>query len=111
MAKKKEPVTTWNHRVIHQVQDDGVGGQETTFAIHEVYSTNGRPDSVTVNPVAATSESLAGLRDTLRRMLQAASKPVLEYEGFGDDGYHRPKERSSKKDGAKRRGKEKEKGR
>ena len=96
MGKKKELVmtsTSWNYRVVRQVLDD----QEVQFAIHEVYSTNGRPDSVTVNPVPATSESLAGLRATLRRMLLAARKSVLEYEGFGDGGYHAPKRSGKRK--------------
>ena len=97
MGKKKERATTWNYRVIRQVLDD----QEVQFAIHEVHSTNGRPDLVTEDPVPVTSDSLVGLRETLRRMLRAAAKPVLEYEGFGDGGYHAPKQSRKKKEKGK----------
>ena len=57
---------------------------EVEYAIHEAhYTTPGRasgPCSITVDPIAPSSEDIDGLRWVLQKMLQSLDKPVLDYE-------------------------------
>lgn len=72
----------WNYRVVRSKH-----GDEEVLAIHEAYydagaSPKGRPRTITSDPVDPHSDSLEGLKVTLRAMLQATLKPGLEYEDF-----------------------------
>ena len=55
---------------------------ETYFSIHEVFYDIEEPGNIawTDNPVEAVAESIEGLREQLKRMLDATYIPVLNYE-------------------------------
>lgn len=81
---------TWNHRVMrHKHTFPESGETEVTLAIHEVYYKDQTVDDCQVsaddvgfteNAVTVTGESIEELRSTLRLMLNALDKPVLEYK-------------------------------
>jgi hypothetical protein len=64
---------TWDFRVL---QHDGF------YAVHEVYYTDGIPDTCSVDPIAITGEDLGDLRGELNLMAEAFNKPVLPYSNF-----------------------------
>jgi hypothetical protein len=63
----------WNHRILAHKQEDG----SVYLSIHEVYYTNGIPDSYTLNPITIGSEDLKGIKWTLNRMKECLKKPIL----------------------------------
>lgn len=71
----------WTYRVVRRVFPDT---QETLVGIHEAYDKGdiNEPDSITVDAVAAVSESEEGLREVLTRMLKALERPTLKWEDF-----------------------------
>lgn len=75
---------SWNYRVIRQkvIVDDE---EFDSFAIHEVYyDEDGKPGSITSDPVEPSGQTLQELGEDLRRMVAALNKPVLEYDDFND---------------------------
>jgi hypothetical protein len=59
------------------------GGAESYYAIHEVYyDENGRPHSVTNDPVPAFGETVDELRTSYDMMREAFEQPVLDYASF-----------------------------
>ena len=68
---------TWNHRVIKRKYETG----EEYFAIHEVYyDDDGKPTQVTALPVSIFEDNMDDLANTLARLLESLSKPVLDYD-------------------------------
>jgi len=66
----------WNYRVIQHDYDDGDGGTETMFAIHEVYYDDaGAPKAMSAEPVRAECEDLLWM---IRVFTEAAAKPILD---------------------------------
>ena len=70
----------WNHRVVRRVFPNG----EVSYAILEAhYKQKGAtagPCSLTLDPIAPSAEDIEGLRWVLQKMLEALSKPILDYE-------------------------------
>ena len=66
---------SWNYRVIKHA--------EQQFSIHEVYyDEEGKPHSMTVDPVSAFGETLEELKDDLLLISVALTKPVLDAKMF-----------------------------
>ncbi len=78
---------SWNYRVVRHRGEPFKGiPQEDWCGIHEVYyDGDDKPKSVTVEPMHPFGESIGELRDCIDTMLSAFEKPVLDYDGFGDD--------------------------
>lgn len=71
---------TWNYRVIRSKPD---ANGEHYYAIHEAYyDEDGKPHSITQNPVSVFSETFDGLREELNLMLVALKEPILEENSF-----------------------------
>jgi hypothetical protein len=69
---------TWNYRVIKETTDF-----EDTYAIHEVYYRDGKPELWSRFPAGAIGgDTLDDLSACLGRMAQALEKPVLEEDGL-----------------------------
>lgn len=69
-------MVSWNYRVIQHDYDDGAGGTETMFGIHEVhYDDNGEPTMMSAEPVRAECEDLLWM---LRVFSEAATRPILD---------------------------------
>ncbi len=67
---------TWNYRVVKKRS-----GCEEFYGIHEVYySEDGKPEMVTMEPVAIVGDSLLELQEEFVHYLRALLKPVLNYE-------------------------------
>ena len=66
---------TWNHRVMRKNDTDG----SFIYSIHEViYDDQGDGQSWTEERITPVEGSLKDLKNTLRRMLEACDKPVME---------------------------------
>lgn len=66
-------MSKWNHRVIKKTQEG-----ETTFAIHEVfYTEGGEVTTWTERPVGVVGDNIEELRRVLSDMLASLDKPVL----------------------------------
>ena len=78
---------TWNHRVLAHEHKG-----ELTFAIHEIFYTDGIPDMCTEDPVGVVGDTLPELSDTLRRMLSALIEPILSYADFEPGGKYYKKD-------------------
>ena len=65
---------SWTYRVMRKVEGKGIT-HYYSFGIHEVYSS---PKGWTEDPVALVGESVEELRETLKHMLAALDKPVLD---------------------------------
>lgn len=63
---------TWNYRVIM----DGIG-----LSIHEVYYHKDGSISMTVDPVTPWGLDKKELKKSLRRMVKALDKPILDEDG------------------------------
>lgn len=64
---------SWNHRIL--AHDLGV---DIEFQIHEVYyDENGVPYGYTQKPIPVCSDTIKGIKWTLRRMLESTKKPIL----------------------------------
>ncbi len=72
---------TWNHRVIAKEYKG-----ELTFAIHEVFYTDGVPYACTEDAVGVSGENLAELTQTLEWMKEALMRPILNYADFEEGG-------------------------
>jgi len=71
----------WNYRIIRRTEHYPDGTTEDYYAIHEVYyAKDGKPRTMTANPVAVVSETPAGIAWHLRKMRRALKEPVLDYE-------------------------------
>lgn len=75
---------TWNHRVVTKVYK-GVVMKEKLYEIRECHYGRDKktPTSCTMDAIAASSDTLDGLREVLTRMLRATYDPVLKYESIG----------------------------
>lgn len=75
----------WNHRVVrketpNKFREDEI---EISYEIHEVYyNEDGEPRSCTVDGISPYGETIEELKETLERMLNASTQPVLEYSYF-----------------------------
>lgn len=69
---------SWNYRVI---KDKDQHNHEF-FAIHEVYYKDGKPTSCTENPIKLIGDSIKDLKQDLKLIEEAFSKPVLEMSLF-----------------------------
>ena len=71
----------WNYRIVRRTEHYPDGTTEDYYAIHEVYyAKDGKPRTMTANPVAVVSETPAGIAWHLRKMRRALKEPVLDYE-------------------------------
>ncbi len=72
---------TWNYRVVRKTDE-----AEPLYGIHEVYyDSDGKPEMVTVEPVAIVGDSLLELQEEFVHYLRALLKPVLNYEEIPDE--------------------------
>ena len=81
---------TWNHRLMRRKYTHPVTQEtETTLAIHEVYYRDDTVDDTCISsedvgyteePVAVMGETIDEVRQTLRLMLDALDKPIIDYE-------------------------------
>jgi hypothetical protein len=78
-----EDLSHWNHRVVKKTHTLFDGSKEDTYGIHEVYyDKDGKPTSLTVNPVEPHGSTLDELRQDLEWMTAALAKPVLDFDDF-----------------------------
>jgi len=49
------------------------------YTIHEVYYTDGQPDSWTETPVYPMGNTIEELREELEQMLEAFTKPAIDF--------------------------------
>jgi hypothetical protein len=78
----------WNNRVVRHKASSITKGDCDMLSIHEVhYDEGGNPVAVSELGVSVDGENLEGLKTTLNRMLACLEKPILDYDGFGPDGY------------------------
>jgi hypothetical protein len=80
---------TWNYRVMrHESRNEVTGKIDVWFALHEVFYENKNVNdlkvttadvSYTTEPIDVVGDSVEDLRETLRHMLAALDKPVLDY--------------------------------
>ena len=75
--KIKDSVTHWNYRIIRHKHETG-----NWLGIHEVFYTNGEPDSCTLDPIDITSKDIKGIKWVLTNMAKAVKRPILDYEFF-----------------------------
>ena len=77
---------TWNHRVVKYETRNLFGDPDVGYAIHEVfYDNNGNVQGMTSNPVKPCGDTKDELRLELMRMLDALTKPDLDYDDKDDD--------------------------
>ena len=77
---------TWNHRVVKYETPNLFGDPDVGYAIHEVfYDNNGNVQGMTSNPVKPWGDTKDELRLELMRMLDALTKPDLDYDDKDDD--------------------------
>jgi hypothetical protein len=72
----------WGYRVIRKTYPFPDGTIEEQFGIHEVYYSDGKPSSCTMNPTEVVAESVEGLKEDLEVRLTALEKPILNWEDF-----------------------------
>ena len=70
----------WNHRVIFHPHKDPM---YRWYGIHECFYEKDRliPHSWTEEAIRVIEDDLGGMTSTLKRMLKACSKPILEVRG------------------------------
>jgi hypothetical protein len=72
----------WNYRVVRTTGEHR-GEAFEVVAIHEAhYDTDGKPRTITADPVTASFDSIEDLRAGLTRMLASLDQPVLNYDDF-----------------------------
>ena len=72
---------SWNHRLLAHKDGDDV-----FFQIHEVhYDKNGIPNGYTSNGVSVGSDSIAGVKGVLEKMIKCIDKPILSVENFPNE--------------------------
>jgi len=77
---------TWNHRVVKYETRNLFGDPDVGYSIHEVfYDNNGNVQGMTSNPVKPWGDTKDELRLELMRMLDALTKPDLDYDDKDDD--------------------------
>ena len=77
---------TCNHRVVKYETRNLFGDPDVGYAIHEVfYDNNGNVQGMTSNPVKPWGDTKDELRLELMRMLDALTKPDLDYDDKDDD--------------------------
>ena len=77
---------TWNHWVVKYETRNLFGDPDVGYAIHEVfYDNNGNVQGMTSNPVKPWGDTKDELRLELMRMLDALTKPDLDYDDKDDD--------------------------
>lgn len=70
----------WNYRVVVRSQE-GVHGNTAVYGIHEVfYDEDGKPESVSVDPVSIVAESVEEVKSELAMQARALESPVLNYD-------------------------------
>mgnify|MGYP001338901731 CR=1 FL=1 len=70
---EQETRTTWNHRIVKSVDEDG--GE--FFSIQEVYYEDTTPTAHTIE-LGVEGESVEDLKETLTNMLACLEKPILD---------------------------------
>lgn len=68
---------SWNYRVMRRRGRHPKFGKWETYGIHEVYA---EPGGWTIEPRQMVSDDVEGLKWSLRRMLEALEKPILDYD-------------------------------
>jgi hypothetical protein len=70
---------SWNYRVVKKVTKIPVGGTDITYEIHDVYLDESL-DIVNIGKISfPIGEDVNGLKWTLKKMLEACKKPVIDY--------------------------------
>jgi hypothetical protein len=69
----------WNHRVVREVYRPDTIHEEVGYTIRETYyEDDGKPSTITRDPIAAYGESLEVLKWELQKMLEACDKAILD---------------------------------
>jgi hypothetical protein len=71
----------WNHRVVRHHTKNIMGDPDVGYAIHEVYyDDDGSIRGMTQDAVSPYGDTPEELKDDLERMLEAISKPILDFD-------------------------------
>ena len=69
----------WNYRVVKKVTKIPLGETDITYEVHDVYYDENL-DIVNIGKISfPMSDDVDGLKWTLKKMLEACKKPVLDY--------------------------------
>jgi hypothetical protein len=96
----------WNYRVVKRNKPVAESLSKlypngyTDFAIYEVwYDKDGNPNGICENPSIMCGEEVLELKHDLEKMLEAVSKPVLDYAIFEEmEKKHAPVESDNRSD-------------
>jgi hypothetical protein len=68
---------SWNYRVIKKATKIPGGGIDITYTVHDVYHDD---DIVDIGKISLpVSDNVEGLKQNLKKMLEACEKPVIDY--------------------------------
>jgi len=69
----------WNYRVVKKVTKIPLGETDITYEVHDVYYDENL-DIVNIGKISfPMSDDVDGLKWTLKKMLEACKKPVIDY--------------------------------
>lgn len=76
----------WNYRVVHRIHHGSMPEfNEDVYTIHEVYYDNdGKVRAVSSEPSPVYADDMAGLNWVLKKMQEAYTKEVLEWDNIPD---------------------------
>lgn len=70
---EKETKTTWNHRIVKSVDDEGT----EFFSIQEVYYEDAVPTAHTLE-LSVEGETVEEIKETLNNMLKCCDEPIID---------------------------------
>lgn len=86
----------WNYRIVRHTRTVGKGDESwknVSYSIHEAfYTTDGLVGSITTDPICISGDNLAELRDCYALIIEAFSRPVLDYDNIPEPGYDETKD-------------------
>lgn len=72
----------WNYRIVRDTNYDN----EYPLSIREVYYDGGEPFLIGQEPLRFTEGTVFDIEDTLKAMLKAVSKPIIDITDFNSTG-------------------------
>jgi hypothetical protein len=85
----------WRYQLVLHPHSKGTPNRADVIAVHEAYFTAPEteiPDSITAEPTDVHGDTVAEVRETLRRMIAACDYPLLNWDGFPEVGAEPPRE-------------------
>ena len=81
----------WNYRIVRHTQKVENGDESwknVSYSIHEAfYTTDGYVGSITSDPICICGDDISELRDCYASVIEAFSRPVLDYDNIPEPGY------------------------